>query len=586
MAGVSAETNQASLPRLLRAAASAMPHGVAYRKRLLGGGWQSFTWHEVWHQVQQVACALRCLGLEQGDRMAIIAHTRVEWQIAELAGQLAGGVIVGIDPHATAEQIAFMLEHAEARMLVVDNREILAKVPAAVQKRLKFIVAFDHEPGLDCVPWHELMAGGQWTDGVPGSNDAAVLLFTAGTTGAPKAILYTHAQIVAGCRAIDSVFPPLEPHDSMVCWLPMSHLFQRMANIAAMNRGLTTYFAEDPRKIMNEVRIIRPAIFIAVPRFYEKLYDGIQARLAEMPGWKRRLAELAVSAGIARSQRLLADAAVPAALQARFAILDWLVLRQIRKAMGGRIKFMITGSAPTPRWLLEYLYALGWLVLEAYGMSENTVPIAMNTPGQFRFGSVGRRLPGNELRLAEDGEVLVKGAGLFAGYEKTDRGDELFTPDGFYKSGDYGRLDADGFLFLNGRRGDIIKLSTGRRIAPAPIEAAYRRCNYVDQLVVFGEGRAQLVALVVLKPDCTVGREEVARAIECVASELADHEKVRAIRILPQPLSIAEGELTPTLKLRRSRIAERHAALIDEMYREIESRRQAAISSAASGATP
>lgn len=586
MAGVPAEANETSLPRLLQAAAINTPHRVAYRKRLSGGGWQSFTWHEVWQQVQEAACALRRLGLKRGDRMAIVARTRVEWQIAELAGQLAGGIIVGIDPHASAEQISFLLDHAEASALLADDREILAKVPAATQNRLKFIVAFDHEPGLKCVPWRELIAGGQWTESLPDGDDAAALLFTAGTTGSPKAILYTHAQIVAGCRAIDGAFPPLEPSDSMVCWLPMSHLFQRMANVAAMNRGLTTYFAEDPRKIMDDVRLIRPAVFIAVPRFYEKLYDGIQLRLAEMPGWKRRLAERAVSTGIERSQRLLVGAAVPAQLQARFAILDWLVLRQIRKAMGGRIKFMITGSAPTPRWLLEYLFALGWLVLEAYGMSENTVPIAMNTPGRFRFGSVGPRLPGNELRLAEDGEVLVKGAGLFAGYEKTDQGDELFTPDGFYKSGDYGHLDADGFLFLHGRRGDIFKLSTGRRIAPAPIEAAYRRCNYVDQIVIFGEGRAQLVALVVLKPDCTAGREKVARAMESVASELADYERVRAFRILPQPLSMAEGELTPTLKLRRSRIAQRHAAIIDEMYRELQGRRPAASASAAPEGNP
>jgi long-chain acyl-CoA synthetase len=528
--------------------------------------------------VQEKALALRELGLGRGERLAILARTCLEWQIAEMAGLLAGGVIVGIEPHAASEQIAFTLEHAEASALVVENRSDLAKVPRAVLARLKFVVQLDHTPSEDIpvelVPWREMRprARGPWSDRFPESNDPATLIYTAGTTGTPKGILYSHAQILAGCRAIHAAFPQLGEGDTTICWLPMAHLFQRMMNLVAMVAGVKTSFVEDPRRILEVIQETRPSVFIAVPRFYEKLQEGIHERLANLSGIRKRLLEEALAVGKRRSQASARGKVLSWRLRLWSAILDGLVGRQVRRVLGGKIKLLITGSAPSAPWLLEYLDAVGLRVLEAYGLSENTVPLAANRPDDYRFGSVGKPLSANLLRFAADGEILVQGPGVFGGYFKEER--DPFTAEGFYPTGDYGRLDADGFLFLEGRKAEIIKTSTGRRLAPARIEAVYRQCAPVDQVVVFGEGRPHLVALVTLKSaGANALGEEASRvrallqsAMDKVSSALAPYERVRAFALLPCALSIAAGELTPTLKLCRQRIAANHAALIERLY--------------------
>jgi long-chain acyl-CoA synthetase len=372
-------------------------------------------------------------------------------------------------------------------------------------------------------------------------DDPATIIYTAGTTGASKGIEYTHAQVLIAVRAIADLYPELSPGEPTLCWLPMAHQYQRMMNLVALSRGMVTYFVEDPREILNYLPDVEPTLFLAVPRLLEKLQDCMTADPDAFRGW------------------------------------------------GRKNKVLITGSAPTPPRRLEFFHALGVVIYEGYAMSENTVPLSASTLRGWRLGSVGKPVPPNEIRLADDGEILVRGPGVFRGYYREAGPSDRFTADGFYRTGDVGRFDDDGFLYLTGRKAEIIKTSTGRRIAPTRVEEVYRQSPYLDHVVVFGNDRTHLVALITLKPDAVAQaltaaalpvpapagmaalpfvRELVGRELETWGQALAPHERARAFAILPAPLSVADGELTPTMKLRRAAIAARHAALVERLYAE------------------
>jgi long-chain acyl-CoA synthetase len=547
----------------------------------------------LWNQVQCAALALRRLGLEPGDRLAIMSRTCREWQVAELAAALIGASIVGIDVHAAPGQASWMLEHVGASALVVDRQQTLSRLQIDLPQRLKFVLEFEpagSQSSRQTVSWHEAIAQSEppvKADWVLSADAAATVLFTSGTTGQPKAIEYTHRQIMTACWAMLEAFPGFEK-SRVVCWLPMSALFQRMMNLLACANGSITYFVEDPRDIMARLPEIRPTVLTSVPRFYEKVHDGVQEQLAGLSGFQARLVRIALKTGAARS-RAIQDGVAPGLwLRLVDAGLDQLVLRRIRAALGGEIKWMISGSAAAPLWLLEFFDAIGLPILEAYGVTENPVPIAANRPQAYRFGSVGHPLPTNDVRLAEDGEVLVKGPAMFRGYLFEEVPSGRFTPDMYYRTGDYGRVDAKGFLYLTGRSADLIKTSTGRRIAPAAIESVYCKSRYIDQMIVIGNDRPHLAGLIApnwpavktaLRGSVGADRREselahspvvtnlIERELAICGVELAEYQQIHAFTVLDAPFSVEHGELTTTLKLRRSAIEARHARTIDDMYK-------------------
>ena len=586
-----------SIPELLARLAEVEPTRVVSYHRTTARGWTPTTMADLHAEVRRVARGLARIGVEPGDRLAILSPTRREWQVGELAGLAAGGVIVGIDAHAPPAQAAWILDHSRATALVVDTPERLAALPALTVKRLRVVVTLPvpahAERPEGVVDWSDVLATGAVSgadDVVAPAGDApATLLYTSGTTGTPKGIAYDHHHLLAACQSILAEFPDLRrPGHRVPCWLPMAPLFQRMMNLVALAAGVTTFFVEDPRQIMGALREIRPTLFVGVPRFYEKLEGGIREHVTAQPAWRRRLIDHArrIGAEVASRRRRGAPLSPWLALQHRLA--DQLVLRRIREAMGGRIQWMISGSAPAPPWLLESLHAVGWLVLEAYGFTENTVPVAANRPDAYRFGTVGRPFAMNAIRIAEDGELLVRGPGLFRGYEGDGPSPQRFTEDGYYRTGDYARLDADGFLSLVGRTSEIIKTSTGRRVSPAHVEAVYRRSPLVEEIVVVGNARKHLAALITLDvpvveaelrraglPVPAAGAELaampavtalVARSLQACDDEIPESDRVRAFAILPRPFSLADEELTTSLKLRRQHIEARHAAIIDALY--------------------
>ena len=579
------EDRPAVVPDLLRLRAQREATGIATFHRV-AGGWAPTTWSALWMDVQRTSSAFRRLGLQRGDRIAILARTCREWQIAEFGALLAGAAVVGVDAHASDEQIAWILGDAQVAAVVADTPHNAARAATSVRNPLKFLVAFDEDPPttapVESRAWSDLVRHEGVPDAqpMPDPDDIAMLIYTSGTTGTPKGIEYSHRQLMTSCWSTVDEFHDLGESNRLLCWLPMGPLFQRVLNLVAFASRSVTYFVEDPREIMARIAEVRPTAFASVPRFYEKLHEGIQERLGTQTGIRKRLIDAALASG-AEWSRCVRGGLRPAwQLRVRHALLDALVLRRIRAVMGGRVKWMISGSAAAPVWLLEFFHSIGLLVLEAYGVTENPVPVAANRSDAYRFGSVGRPFRLNDVRIGEDSEVLVKGPAMFSGYRGEDREAGRLTSDGYYRTGDYGRFDDDGFLYLTGRVAEMIKTSTGRRISPAAVEAVYLRSPLIDQIVVFGNDRPFLVALIapnVKAVEAVAGhaaatnvgaraRDLIGRQLEHFGLALSPHERVRGFALLDAPLSMANGELTSNLKLRRRHIESRYARLLESTY--------------------
>lgn len=535
------------VPELLWLRSQHAPERVAFYARSAAGSWLPKTWAEYWSEVDRLATALHARGLEKGDHLAILLPTCPAWELTQQAALLDGAVIVGLDPRATREELAWILRHAQVNWLVLPEMA-LELIPADVRGRLRgAVVLADARPeGTgNLMWWKDLLTSapsvevGRDLVQQRRGDDVATILYTSGTTGEPKGIEVTHGQIMVAVRAIAAALPELTAEDTTICWLPMAALFQRMANLVFAARGMATYFVDDPRRIMEQLAEIAPSFFIGVPRFYEKLDEWLQQT-------------------------------------------DEATSRRWRQ----RVKVMISGSAPLTPAVLQRLRSQGLLVLEAYGLTENTVPMAMNRLGDYRFGSVGKPLAENDIRFDADGELLVRGPGLFRGYYREQTPCERFTADGYYRTGDCGHLDADGFLYLVGRKSELIKTSTGRRISPVAIEAVYAQSPYVDQVVVVGDGRKHLVALLTLNlrqiesylrdqeaaselqdaHATALVKELMLREIERREAEIAPHDRVQAVAILSRPFSPDRGEVAIGGKLKRAVIGAHCQPLIDRLY--------------------
>ncbi|MCP5288057.1 MAG: AMP-binding protein [Burkholderiaceae bacterium] len=568
-----------TVPALLAERTARSPDAVAFQVETAPGRWSPVTWAVFARRVERLRRALVAAGLRKGDRLVLIAPVSIEWELLHHAAMAAGVVVAGMDGHDRPERIAGMVELADVTAFAVSDPRALSCLPPERWARCRLAVALE---GADAA-WPagitpiglvalEALAPEESGQGppleTPGPGDEAAIVFTSGTAGDPKGIAYRHHQVCLAIAAIADAFPFVGPGSRLLCWLPLSNLFQRIVNLAGMRRGAASYLLGDPRRVMDVVAGVAPEIFIGVPRFYEKLHEGIRARLASQPPIRRRLAAWAWDVGRLASPYLLRRAPMPAGLALRWTVAERLVLRRIRAAMGDRLRFMVTGSAPTPRFLLDELHALGWQLLEAYGMSENVLPMAINRPDCFRPGSVGIVTPGNEIEIAADGRVRVRGPGVFDAYLGEHPGCRR-DADGFFTTGDLARLDAEGFVWLQGRVSDFVKTSTGRRIAPVPIEAALREVAGVDQVAVVGNRRRHLAALLTLTEDAQAsaeGRAGFEAALRARLADLPGHERPAVVVVLDRALSIEEGELTPNLKLRRVQVESNHANVLDRAF--------------------
>ena len=577
---VSMESSGWTVPGMLLARSLLTPDDPAlFQVSSAGGEWLGTTWSGYRQAVATLSNGFRKLGVSAGARVGIMAPSCREWDFAQLGILAAGGVAVGLDPYAVDAHIGEIARRCNFAGLVLAHPSQLDRLGDAFRRGLDFVVCFDAAGVEGVVPLEELLAetnsGGDWNQAQ--ADAPATIIFTSGTTGEPKGIEYSHRQMCLAAAAILSAYAQVGEGSRLACWLPLSNLFQRMINLSAIGRGAQTYYVADPREVMNYVRRIEPALFIGVPRFFEKLYAGIEQVVAQQPAWQQKVVHWAWRVGDRRAAAARAGHRLGIASRLQFLAAHWLALGKLRKVLGRDLQFMVSGSAPMPLWLLERFHAIGLPILEAYGISENIIPVCLNRPDCFRFGSVGKPLPGSEVRLADDGELLVRGPGVFSSYlgEPSACGPATLDADGYLATGDLAIVDADGFITLIGRKSDIFKTSTGRRIAPAGIESQLQQVSQVEHVVAFGASRPQPVVLLVVSE--VVWQAGVAESFQSLRRQLADasgslpaYQRPAGLLITAQALTVSGGEMTANMKLRRQAIAAKHEVALAELFAHLD----------------
>ena len=557
--------------------------------------WQPLSWASYAERVERLATALTAAGVVRGDRLAICARTSLDWEIAQMAGLRSGASVVGLDTDYSDELLAALIVQLSIAVFIAQDGATLARIPPSLSRRFKLVLTMDetHTDSSSVRSLHALISAG--IAGVPlpaapSPNDEAVVVFSSGTTGLPKPVAYRHDQVSLAIRSIVETYADIQEGSVLVCWLPLANLFQRMINFAAMARGATSYVVGDPRSVMDHIGAANPHVFIGVPRFFEKLHAGVTSRIEAHAGLSARFARWAMRIGQRRARALRSHERPALSVRLLWPVANRLVLRRIRAAFGANLRYFISGSAPMPLWLLEWFDGIGLPVLEAYGVSECIVPIAANRYDARKLGTVGRPIPGQTVTLADDGEVLVRGAGVALRETRLD-GDVDFLA-----TGDIGQFDADGFLRITGRKADAFKTSGGKWVAPAEIEGRLRRLPYIEHAVVMAAGGNAIVALIGVTTTGASGalpdpgknddeatedaesrrhrqlRDDVATAL----TGLPAHQRPCGLLIVPaKTFSIAGGELTTNLKLRRKQIEAKLATAIDRLRIAIDQARPA-----------
>lgn len=592
-----------------RERARSHPEQVALRCKR-AGEWVDITWREYESSVVRVARGLVGLRFERGDRLAILAHNCPEWHIADLACLLLGGVTVPVYETSSAEQIAHILTDSEARFVVVDDPLRVAKVVEvrADLPHLERLIGMEEKAGED-ITWAELLATGseveesaalQTFDSI-GPDDPATLVYTSGTTGRPKGVVITHRNIVWTADAVQGRIP-IGPGARTLSYLPLSHIAERMvSHFLQIHYGSTTWFAESLATVPDDLRACRPTYFFAVPRVWEKFHARYQERVGALdPGSLRsRLLRRALQVGRARAEAeqtsvksgdTLSEAPLPLRLRLQHVLFDALVLRTVRSGMGlNECALPLSAAAPLDPELLWFFHSLGIRIAEGYGQTEDTGPTTWNPPEAIKIGTVGPALDGLELKLGDDGEVLARGDNLSPGYFKDrDATRGLIDADGFMHSGDVGTIDALGYLTITERKKDLIITAGGKNVAPQEVESRIKRCQLVSQVVVVGDRRPFLTALITLDEDRAAqwaaklglsndlaslagdGRllEEIGEHLAEVNESFARVERVRKFRVLERDFRQEADEMTPTLKVKRRQVSEAYAEVIESMYDE------------------
>jgi long-chain acyl-CoA synthetase len=552
--------------------------------------WIPISSGELYRNTAGVARALLEWKITKGDRVAILSENRPEWSTADFASMLVGAVVVPIYSTLTQDQVAHLLRDSGARVAFVSTQQQLDKVLAIrEQTPLEHVVVMDAIETAEAVRMHHLMRAGP--DGRSAALDAladtikpddlATLLYTSGTTGIPKGVMLTHGNLACNfsCSLIEFA---LSPGASSISFLPLSHITARHVDYALLHSGVTLAYCPFIEQLPQALKEIQPVIFVAVPRVYEKI--RLQAEHTAQSFAKRHILDWALAVGREHRDEILAGV-VPSAWSWNMA--DRIVFSQIREGMGGHVKIYISGGAPLGRELAEWYADAGIRIHEGYGLTETSPVIAVNTPKAHRLGTVGKPLSNVEVRIAEDGEILVRGPSVFSGYWNMPKETaEAFT-NGFFKTGDIGNLDTDGFLSVTDRKKDLIKTSGGKFIAPQPIEASLRNSPLVAEAVVIGEKRKFPAVMILpyfpLLEDWANTNQvafsnhaELTRdprvqtlyegIVESMNANLARFEKLKKTIVLTEEFSVANGTLTPTLKMRRRAVEERHHAEIDALY--------------------
>jgi long-chain acyl-CoA synthetase len=579
----------------------------------VGGAYRPVIWREHGRLVELLAGGLMHSGVQRGDRVAILSNTRVQWTWADIAILSIGGVTVPIYPTLNPPEIDYLLKHSGASGLFLENSRQLMKVLqiGKLPAHLKFIVVMDGSVPVDSVvpegirlmSWTDLMMDGEVylpnhptelqerMDGIKGE-DLATVVYTSGTTGVPKGVMITHRNIHFICETL-SVNVGFKPDDLTLSFLPLSHIFERVGGqMLSIYEGLIMAYAESMETVPQNMQEVRPTLMNAVPRFYEKAYNRINSEIRKMPKAQQYLIRWALSLGkrAAKHKETLTNGTqkvVDDIYRTELRVADRLVFAKIRRRFGGRLRFLISGAAPLSTEVQQFFETIGMPIIEGYGLTETAAPVACNRPNNIKRGTVGQPLPGLDVKIAEDGEILVKGPSVFVGYYRDEAATKEAFKDGYFCTGDIGTFDEQGFLKILDRKKDLIITAGGKHIAPQYIENLFAGERVISRVLVYGDKRKYVTALITLASDSLESfansngisfssveelhhhplvREEVESAVKRVNERLASFEQIKKYLILEEDFTIENNELTPTMKMRRKIITEKYKQLLDSLY--------------------
>jgi long-chain acyl-CoA synthetase len=595
-----------TLPKLFRESTKRWNQKVAHREKDYGI-WLSYTWAEFYDNARLIGLGLLSLGLKRGEVVSILSEDNKEWLYTDLGVQSVGGIASGVYTTDSASQLKYLVNDSDSRFLFLDNDEQLDKYLSVREDMpgLAWVIVYDRDGlhgfaddkviflddlyrlGREFLKQHPNRFEEEIANSSP--KDTAILVYTSGTTGPPKGAMISHENIIVSIIG-GALSLPVTETDEQVCFLPLCHILERLITVfLPIGFGSTVNFAESPETVFDNVREVSPHVFTAVPRVWEKVYSRISIMSGEATKLGKLCYKLALATGMKRAEYLEDRKPVPLTTSLAYAFWDFAVLKNLRRMIGlDRLRRGTTGAAPISPDLLRWYKAIGVTVLEGYGMTESSGVISLNSMDAYKTGSIGKAVPGSEVRIAPDGEILYRGGNVFKGYwNKPEKTAETITPDGWLKTGDVGRIDNEGFLTITGRAKDIIITAGGKNITPAEIENRLKFSPYISDAVVIGDKRKFLSALVMIDQEnvekfaqdkrvpfsdfrslCAAKevRDLIAGVVEETNREFARVEQIKDFRLIDVLLTAEDDELTATMKLKRSFVETKHKKLIDEMY--------------------
>jgi long-chain acyl-CoA synthetase len=566
--------SERTIPRLWRDAVDAKRAGAAYLVEAEPSRWREVSWDEAARTVDELANGLLARGIRKGDAFGIVSRTRLEWTLFDFALARVGAITAPVYPNCSAREAAHVLEHSEAVGALVEDEAQREKVGPLGLADLLTLDDLDslRADGLAYAEEHpDALAR---AEAAIGEDDLYTYIYTSGTTGPPKGCMIRHRNYYAMTACIERIEELSLGEDVMLLYLPLAHNFGRLMSLWGAYAGFTIAFCPDPYAVADVLPQVRPTLLPSVPRLYEKAHGAVVSRFEEATGPRRRLVDWALGVGRRVSGLRRERKAVPAALALQHRLADRLVYSKVKERFGGRLRIGISGGAPLAKEIGEFFHALDMLILEGWGLTECTTAAAVNRPARFKFGTVGPAMPGFEVETDAGGELLIRSETIFAGYLKDDDATRaVLTDDGWLRSGDVGAIDQDGFVTITDRKKDIIVTAGGKNLAPQNIENALKTSKYVSQALVIGDRRPYVTALITLDDTEITSADAIGdvdalvqQAVDEANRDLSRFEQIKRFAILPREFSAEEGEVTPTLKLKRRPCQEHFAAEIERLY--------------------